>query len=261
MSKFIPIEFQKSFQKTQQQAVAIAAHYVQSPEVLQSRFGGYPYWQEGVPIPMDKDGLPVVLLAQINFAEVPKHSELPAKGILQCFMSKADADCDTHSDKKVSGALVAQFWENPCPEKHVDWPSHFGEDHSMPVNGAHALTFSLKNDYAGIETIECAISLQANPFEVLEDVALNEKEEQQFFETISDYVAAEGHKLLGYPYLIEEEPREDDAYRLLLQIDTDTQGDNDIMWDNNGLGQLFIPKQDLQACRFDRIWLHISTES
>lgn len=257
MSAFIPIEFQKAFDKTQQSAIAVTATYTDSPNRLSSAFGGTPYWQADAQVPVDGHGNPLVLLAQINFAELPSHPDLPASGLLQFFIPSDDDHYGANLDEVGGNSqLVTQFWHDPHVEKLSDWDGALNEDDLTPVFGTHQLHFAAKEDYAGIDTIECAEALAANPFEVLEDVALNEKEETAFFDAITDYTASHGHKLLGYPYFIHADPRENSDYRLLLQIDTDMAGDNDIMWGDNGVGQIFIRKADLQKKCFDACWLY-----
>lgn len=256
MSQFIPIEFQKSFAKTQQTAIAIRAVFSPSGNRMGSQFGGYPYWQADVEIPLDSDNTPLALLVQINFADVPTHPELPDSGILQFFIPKNDEHYGADFVDFSRAKLLSYFWPQPDESLLTDWPENLSHDDLTPVNGAHHLSFSQKQAVAGIDTIECAESLQKNPFEVLEDVSLNEKEESLFFDAICDYAAAEGHQLLGYPYFIHEEPRSNSDYRLLLQIDSDTSEDNDIMWGNQGIGQLFIRQKDLKNHRFDRVCLY-----
>lgn len=254
---FIPIEFQKAFQKTEQTAIAITARYDDQPAALTSRFGGNPYWQKGVELPRDKTGKVMALLAQINCSELPENPYFPKKGLLQCFIPSNDeyygANLDTFGGKS---QLFTHFWENPDADKAIAWPTDSEETDLIPAFGAHTLTFSEKKAVAGIETIECAEALNANPFEVLEDVSLNEKEEQRFYDTMVEFVAAEGHKLLGYPDFVNGDPRANSDYCLLLQMDTDCEGDNDIMWGDNGRGYLFIRKADLQAGRCDKLVLY-----
>ncbi len=255
MSAFIPIEFQKTFDKTRQNAVAITATRGQQANALSSCFGGFPYWESDVELPLDDNGETLALLAQINFSEVPETDDLPNQGIVQFFIPRHDewygADVESIGGR---GKMQVYFWQNPSIDKHHAWQPVVSEKDLLPVYGAHKLTFARKDDYAGIDTIECAAALNANPFEVLEDITLNSKEENAFYDAIVDYTASQGHKLLGYPYFPQSEPRTDKEYRLLLQIDTDMDGDNDIMWGNNGVGHLFIREQDLQACRFDKVW-------
>lgn len=256
MANFIPIEFQKSFDKTEQNAIAITATFTASPPPLGSQFGGYPYWQDNVDLPLDEDGTPMALLAQINFADIPKHPDLPDHGILQFFIPKHDDYYGADLDRVSRGQLITQFWENPHPDQAINWPQNLSQDDLIPTNGAHRLQFDHQKDYAGIDTLECANALGANPFEILEDTALNEKEEMQFFDAITDFTANYGHKLLGYPYFAQTDPRDNNDYRLFLQIDTDMDGDNDIMWGDNGVGHVFIRNVDLLAKQFDKVWFY-----
>lgn len=262
MADFIPIEFQKAFEKTRQTAVAITATYCAEPDRLTSQFGGIPYWQDDVEVPLDSDNTPLALLAQINFADLPEtaaiKTQLPNSGILQFFIPKQHDFYGADLDEPFAlgdndSELVVQFWENPDRERLADWHDSPNEEDLLPVNGSHTLQFSLKDDVAGMDTIECAEAMNANPFEVLEDVALNEKEETLFFDAITDFTASHGHKLLGYPYFTQGDPRESSDYRLLLQIDTDMDDDNDIMWGDSGVGWFFIRDEDLQAKRFDNV--------
>ncbi len=261
MIDFIPIEFQKAFEKTRQTAVAIQAQYAENPSRLSSQFGGKPYWESGVAIPVDKDNQPLALLAQINFAELPVTEkpikDLPKTGLLQFFIPKnADnygADLEHFGAR---GQLVTKWWDSPCEDKLCPWEDEPNEEDLVPIFGAHVLQFSYKDDYADINTIECANALNANPFEVLEDVALNEKEESAFYHAITDFTQSTGHKLLGYPHFIGEEPRVDNEYRLLLQIDTDLSDDNDIIWGEEGTAQLFIRHEDLTTGNFEKAFLY-----
>lgn len=255
MSAFIPIEFQKVFDKTKQFSIQITAQFTDNPAILGSRFGGMAYWEKEQQKPVDAKGKPLALLAQINFAELPQNTVFPRSGLLQYFIPRDDeyygADLNASGQ---SGKLLTQLWENPHQTKAIDWQIVTDEDDLIPVFGAHQLSFSASQSVANIDTIECAEALKANPFEVLEDVTLNEAEASAFYEAINHFAAAEGHKLLGYPHWVGADPRESGDYRLLLQIDTDRAGDNDIMWGNEGVGYLFIKQADLLAGQFDKVW-------
>lgn len=61
--------------------------------LFQSKIGGKPYMPIGVEYPMHtKKGRPLLLLAQINFAEMPPLENFPTKGILQFFIDGLDGD-------------------------------------------------------------------------------------------------------------------------------------------------------------------------
>jgi uncharacterized protein YwqG len=65
-----------------------------------------------------------------------------------------------------------------------------------------------------------------------------------------------GHKLGGYPYFTQWDPRYDQKYRdanyiLLFQMDSDD--DAHIMWGDVGVGNFFIREQDLREGDFSNI--------
>ena len=68
-----------------------------------------------------------------------------------------------------------------------------------------------------------------------------------------------GHKIGGYPYFIEYDPREENAPHtfLLLQIDIDNVEGEEICWRNlGGIANFFISFEDLDNCKFDNIFFH-----
>ena len=77
-------------------------------------------------------------------------------------------------------------------------------------------------------------------------------------EEINAYLLKEptGHKIGGYPYFIEYDPREENAPHtfLLLQIDIDNIEGEEICWGNlGGVANFFISPEDLVACQFDNV--------
>ena len=60
------------------------------------------------------------------------------------------------------------------------------------------------------------------------------------------------HRIGGYPYFTQQDPREEDLpfTELLLQMDSD--GDH-IMWGTMGVANFFINKKDLQYCNFEEV--------
>ena len=51
-----------------------------------SQLGGLPWWPAAMPYPTGKDGAPLFLLAQFNFAECAPLEPFPAHGLLQFFI-------------------------------------------------------------------------------------------------------------------------------------------------------------------------------
>lgn len=58
------------------------------------------------------------------------------------------------------------------------------------------------------------------------------------------------HKLGGYPFFTQEEPREDDKFDILLfQLNSEAG----IMWGDMGIGNFFINSDDLRKKNFDNV--------
>jgi uncharacterized protein YwqG len=65
-------------------------------------------------------------------------------------------------------------------------------------------------------------------------------------------VRAQGHKVGGYAYFTQDDPRrKDDPMLLLFQLDSD-EG-MDLMWGDMGVGHFFIREKDLKAADFSKV--------
>lgn len=58
--------------------------------LFESKFGGYPYVPINQEHPKDSNGQPMMLLAQLNFEEMPYIEPMPQNGLLQFFVSADD---------------------------------------------------------------------------------------------------------------------------------------------------------------------------
>ena len=54
-----------------------------SPKLYESKFGGNPYLPLEANHPLDSQGKPMLLMAQINFSDVPSYENMPSQGMLQ----------------------------------------------------------------------------------------------------------------------------------------------------------------------------------
>ena len=64
-----------------------------------------------------------------------------------------------------------------------------------------------------------------------------------------------GHKIGGYPYFTQVDPREENDPHtfLLLQIDSDEIEDKEIIWGDCGVANFFISPEDMANCKFDDV--------
>ena len=214
----------------------------------QSKFGGFPYMPKDFDYPKNNDGEYLYLLAQINFAEVPKIEGLPEKGILQFYIGTDDLyGCNFDSPTVQENFRVVYFPDVSLEEKDLITNFEFlipvEEDYS-PIQGFCAISFRI--NYAPIS----ASDYQFNFFEISDD-------DDKFDEYWDTFYSA-GHKILGYPCFTQEDPRidssEDEPYILLFQIDSDSNENGcDILWGDNGIANFFIKQSDLAKLNFSEV--------
>jgi len=219
--------------------------------LFDNKFGGYPYWPDGKPWPTDRDGQYMYLLAQLNFSKIPPLPGYPDKGILQFYLSADDLyglDFDHPTDQ--TGFRVVYF-EDPVDTALDNF--HFLDqqkrDSDFPVHRQMELSFSMDKDYYSYADVRFQDEL---PEEMLSGVQPG-KEYQMIEEELEKLYPFDGHKIGGYAYFTQHDPRDTDAYRdyiLLLQIDSQL---DDICWGDVGVGNFFIHPDDLKRKDFSRV--------
>lgn len=216
-----------------------------------SKFGGFPYFPKSNPYPRDAKNQPMMLLAQINFNETPNLINFPQQGILQFYIPCNDDlyGIDINNQTLQQNFRVLYFPEVFQNEANLITSFDFlPEIELTPLVSQYQLEFSLvskpipTSDYLFDETI-----LGENSSSQLEEKYKIHKKYDQMF---SSY----GHKIGGYPYFTQNDPRKKDKYKsenyiLLFQMDSD----GDIMWGDVGIGNFFIKEQDLKKYNFSNI--------
>lgn len=209
----------------------------------ESKFGGQPYLPREHPYPLDGEGKPLFFLAQINFAETPRLTGFPERGIL-AFYIYADyvyslSDDNTRQEKfrvlyfpdvmQDEDALITDFDFLPL----FQYP---------PIERPLGLRFQL--DYAPVSNEDYRFEQQiGQPFYALE-IGMPFEEQMAFFKM--RYC-----KLGGYPGTTQDYPITAETGKdvLLLQISC---GEN-ITWGDGGLANFFIALEDLAQRDFSRV--------
>jgi len=240
-------EFRASLERYKLDYVKIAATPLPAGEslpLLQSKFLGKPFLPVGTPYPHDEKGQPMLLLAQLNFAEIPALSGFPTTGILQLFISATEW-YDSEDYQVLYHATTAA-------EPTIDFsflPSDLYKD--SPVYTEHVLAFSAATEYGGAEDCRFDMSFGGKDYYEYQEM-LTEEQKQE----LDDCCNNSGHRLGGYAFFTQGDPREYDASQAadvqLLQIDTDEQ----IMFGDSGLAHLFISPAALAAKQFDKAYFY-----
>lgn len=220
--------------------------------IWSSRFGGKPYWPETMTYPTTAAGDKLILLAQLNFEEVPRLEGYPGEGILQFFIQNDDLyglDFDRSLDEILKDPNGYRVVYHPRVDKNEanlqrEVPSATSEMY-MPLSREYSLQFELERELP-------------SPFDYrFDEIAgdLLEKYEEMEDEIYDEFESL-GSKLGGYAYFTQDDPRrdEEEGWLLLFQMDSADEDGFDIMWGDVGVGNFFIQKSDLDNLDFTRVW-------
>ena len=235
--------------------------------LLDSKVGGLPYWDPALPYPVDSQGNQMTLLAQLNFAQLETEVPLPAQGLLQFFIGQDDVfgiDFDQPDSQKDFRVV---YHPEPDPAltleqiRALDLPIHVEADCCTPVFQEAVFTAEKTVGYMGPEDGRFDALFR----EVVRAVTgedIGDKNEYQYFDKADrdyfyDQLSTAGHRLLGYPFFTQYDPREPEGPydTLLFQLDSDMAEDRKdlVLWGDCGVGNFFINREDLLRRDFSRI--------
>ena len=257
---------------TCREVIRIALSLADNLALTDSKLGGIPYIPQGGALPTSVDGKPLFMLAQINCEQLPENTLYPKKGLLQFWIAATEAP------------LYGLDYEAPCSNdfKRVIYYPDFGEalpiddfindytfdNENLPFNSKGQFALHFKKDIESISLEERAAT-QLFFEKWNEAFSTHITTIDEFFDEVPDDICEEinvyllkeptGHKIGGYPYFIEYDPREENDPHtfLLLQIDIDNVEGEEICWGNlGGVANFFISPEDLDNCKFDNIFFH-----
>lgn len=259
-------EYKEKLKNTTRVSIGLKLSLGENLPLWQSKVGGKPYLPKDMAYPTDKDGNPLYLLAQLNFAQMPAVDYLPTSGILQFFIAADD--------------MYGFDYDNPQNQSNfrVIYHENITQDTSLLQQDLPSIAdCDADEGYFPVDAREYAITpvleLQAVP--VLEDfdkfiVSLNRWEEKltsafgeefDFWEEVigryEETMMSNGHRVGGYPYFTQSDPRYYNEkfkdYILLFQLDSEDFDDGGIMWGDCGIGNFFIHPDDLAKKDFSKV--------
>ncbi|KZN44187.1 YwqG family protein [Pseudoalteromonas luteoviolacea] len=217
--------------------------------IWSSKFAGKPYWPKDKTYPCNKNAEPLVLLAQINFEEVPALEGYPTQGILQFFVEDDDEMFGMGYDVGVDEAIEQAYGYRVIYHKEIVKDVSFLEkglpcaalDSDFPIANEYSLQFESPTDYR-FEKI-CG-----DVFEMDESVG----------EYLYDNFESMGSKIGGYAHFIQEDPRgyekPGENWVLLFQLDSEDDEGVEVMWGDCGVANFFVEPKALQKLDFSRVW-------
>lgn len=224
----------------------------QNQDILSSRLGGVPFLLESQSYPKNSQGKELLLLAQINFTDVPHLSGFPKDGLLQFFIGDDDTyGCDYKNKTNQDSFRVIYFPGNKLDRAKAitdyKWPQ---PSENFVLHETFNLTF---------EKFSAPVSTADYTFEKLTGKSAWNFD-TNLIKKYKEITQEEGHRIGGYPFFTQDDPRTNDKYAeyttLLLQIDSEfdtPKKDYKVLWGDVGVANFFIKPKDLQDLNFSDI--------
>ncbi len=245
------------------------------PGLFDSKLGGTPYFPKDMEYPMGKTNAfrnqPLIMLAQLNFDELPHIPDFPEKGMLQFFIAADDlyGMASGYGEEMTAQNNFRVIYhetiikDESCLLRPEEIPQYSGEDELLlPFSGSYRLTACQAEtlpatacDYRFEEAfVRCYNEQAEEPIEALWDLD-DETAEQIYTDADSSFHAIIG----GYPVFAQDDPRLDEALSdcdtLLFELNSvyDAPRGIDIMWGDMGTGAFMIPRKNLRELDFSRV--------
>ena len=199
--------------------------------------------------PLDSEGNRMRLLAQINFSEVPHLEDYPESGILQFFIMAEDdvfgMDFDNLISQKDFRVVFHEYIHEELMETNFE-KFNITQHDWFPVLHESKMKFEVLEEAVSPEDYKFVKYFGAEAYNLFTD---------DEFEEYYNKFSSTGHKIGGYAFFTQYDPRMQDEYKdyeyLLLQLDSDDS--IDMLWGDCGVANFFITKDDLKRRDFSKV--------
>ena len=211
-----------------------------------SKYGGQPDVPDGFEWPIDKDGRPLSLLLQINCADIAaldKENLLPKSGMLYFFYQVSEQPWDNTTN----GARVLYF-DAPIAKLHKkNYPNNLTEEETITER---ALQFKVDISYPSFDDL---LGLSQDSQYLIDHWDEYTAAYERLAEDYLNDEAGTGF-MMGYAELIQSSIVDNlENNVLLLQLDSDEENDDGVMFGDCGSIYYYLSRQDLIDRRFDRL--------
>ena len=242
--------FREHLLRTKQSYIRATAQKMRDTKPWESKVGGQPYLPKGETWPAASDGRELFFLAQVNFAEMPPLTPFPRKGIVQFYILDDDLYGMDFDDGENQDTFRVLYHPDPILNESVlqAGPDMLRDFEELPhhPDESYPLRFTLEEEVAAITDYRFDQCFGPDFFR-----QFGEKE-WDVMDEFGKSVRPQGHKIGGYAYFTQDDPRRsDDPMLLLFQLDSDEL--MDLMWGDMGVGHFFIRENDLRAGDFSRV--------
>ena len=222
----------------------------------ESKLAGDPYFPKSEQYPVDSQGKPMKLLAQINFSEMPRLENFPESGILLFFISVSDDVYGLNFDDPCEqSSFCIKYFENVI-ENEDELVDDFSfvkleDELAFPIGCESSLTPDTGSELVSASDFQFERYAGKGAWTFFEQFG---DQEETVFEEYSEMYGGFSHKIGGYAAFTQDDPREGDYPDhtvLLLQIDSDEN--IDAMWGDVGIANFFIRPDDLKNKDFSNV--------
>lgn len=249
------VPYQPALQATKRQVANVTLETMKNDDVFTSKVGGIAYWPEGEPYPADSNGKPLFLLAQIRFDEMPAMPGYPDSGIVQFFIADTDyygANFDgkfSEDELQIQKDFRVKYW--PKLQKATQNVAMRDSD-TLPHDPKkpRRMTFRLQDTLISSSDFRFDGIFGGDFHAAAERYAATKGiNSDDLSEKVWERFGGSGHKIGGYPFFTQTDPRSKPGLELLLQLDSD----DEMMWGDVGVSGFFISPDDLQRRDFSRV--------
>ena len=236
---------------TRQAFIRAKSQPARATSLWESKVGGMPYLPKGMDWPADPNGKELFFLAQLNFADMPPLAPFPTSGMVQFYIMDDDLYGMDFDDGEVQDTFRV-LYHSAVVRNHsqlqTDFPPLRDYDELLPhhPDESYPLVFSLEEELMSMTDYQFSQRFGGDFFQKFGD------KEWDVAEQFNKAIRSDGHKIGGYAYFTQDDPRRpEDPMLLLLQLDSDEV--MDLMWGDMGVGHFFIREKDLAARNFSRV--------
>ncbi|MCB5950580.1 DUF1963 domain-containing protein [Enterococcus sp. BWT-B8] len=262
LKDLLPEIWWERYKETKREFIKLKISDRGSLDLAASKAGGVGYLPVDQDYPRNRDtGVPLFLLAQINFEELPKLDGFPQKGILSFYVDYTDdlMGLDFSDQTNQIGFRVLYFED--CSKGSYTREQQLailveaeeaGELYKV-VSGEFKMEGTKESQYQCGDNFDFENKFGKDLFDWLADVAENEEQKEKIYNKLTK--RASGSKIGGYSYFTQQDPRTDDTYDVLLfQLDSESKnGSWPIIWGDVGIGNFFINYQELKEKNFSNV--------
>lgn len=236
-----------------------------------SSLGGAAYLPEGQEYPAGPDGVPLTLLAQFNFAEMPALEGYPRRGMLQFYISGSKSkghfygasseSAKPYNAERAFLSLARQRWfrvvyhPTVVQDRNKLQPTKVIASDNLPMAGTSALTFEIRTEPVSVQDYRFARILGQPPWELFKQFGARQDAVSENYETFSQkYTIA---KLGGYSNPTQTDVRTaqpDGDWLVLFELQGGgVKGGFDSEWGDSGMAVFYIRRKDLARRDFSNV--------